>query len=88
MTSSALRCDSPSWLALCSLRRLSLLLAHRPVLSHHRSLGEIERCAHIWHEFHGFVHRVEFNRVVQEEEIRLVMGVPFHLADQCLLIIP
>ena len=34
---------------------------------------------------HGLVHRKELNGVVQEEEIGVVAGVPFHLADQRLL---
>src|SRR5713101_1735471 len=65
-----------------------LLLAHRPVLLRHRGLGEVEYSIYIRHEFHGFVHRIEFNGIVQEEKIRLVVGMPFHLADQRLLLLP
>ena len=65
-----------------------LLLPHRPVLLRHRGLGEVEHRAHIRHKLHGFVHRIEFNGVVQEEKIRLVVRVPFHLADQRLLVLP
>ena len=40
------------------------------------------------HKLHGFVHRIEGNRIVQEEEIRLVTGVPLHLPDEPLLLFP
>ena len=39
------------------------------------------------HKLHGFVHCIELDRIVQEEEIRLLVGVPLHLADQSLLLL-
>jgi hypothetical protein len=58
------------------------------VLLRHRGLGEVEGSINIRHKFHGFVHCIEFNGVVQEEKIRLVVYVPFHLANQRLLLLP
>jgi hypothetical protein len=58
------------------------------VLLRHTGLGEVEYSIFIRHEFHGFVDRVEFNGIVEEEKIRLVTGVSFHLADQRLLLLP
>src|SRR5215510_12149218 len=40
------------------------------------------------HKFHSFVRRVELNGIVQEEKIRPVVDVPFHLANQRLLFLP
>jgi hypothetical protein len=34
---------------------------------------------------HRLVHSIQLNRIVQEEEIGLVVGVPLHLLDQHLL---
>ena len=73
-----------SWVLTCQLR-LYAILPHRPVLIGHRGLGQNEASGHIRHKRHGLVHRIELNGVVQEEEIGLVTGVPFHLTDQGLL---
>ena len=51
------------------------LRADRPVLLRHRGLGEVERCTHIRNEVHRFVHRVEFNGVIQEEKIPHSIGL-------------
>ena len=65
----------------------SLLLAYRPVLLRHTSFGKVEH-GHIRYKGHGLVHRVELNGIVQKEEIGVLMRVPFHLANQCLLLLP
>jgi hypothetical protein len=66
----------------------SLLFGYRPVLIRHRGLGEIEKRADIGYKLDGLVHRVEADGVLQEEEIRLVTAMPFHLTDQRLLLLP
>lgn len=71
-----------------SFRHGGLLLAYRPVLLGHRGLGENEVATHMRHELHCLVHRIELNGIVQEEKIRLVMRVTFHLAHQRLLVRP
>ena len=48
----------------------SLLLAHRPVLLRHGHLSKIEQRGHMRHKLHGFVHRIEANGIVEEEEKR------------------
>lgn len=65
-----------------------LSLPYRPMLFRHRNLGKTEQRGYMRHKLHGFVHRVEADGIVQEEEIRLVMGVPLHLPDQPLLLLP
>jgi len=55
------------------------------MLLHHPRLGEHEIAAHMRYRFHGFVHRIQIDGIVQKEKIRLIMGVPFHLADDALL---
>src|SRR2546428_1585121 len=59
-----------------------LVLLYRPVLRCHPGLIQGENRADIRHKLHCLVHRIELNGVVQEEEICLLVGVPFHLADQ------
>ena len=71
----------------CLLRHNSFLLPYRPVLLRHCGLRQIEH-VDIGHKRRGFVHRIELNGVVQEEEIRLVARVAFHLADHRLLLRP
>ena len=54
----------------------------------HRGLVELERQAPIWHKLHGLVDRIEPNGIVEEQEIRLIPGVPLHLMDQRSLLFP
>ncbi len=70
------------------LDRGRLLLAQRPMLVRHTGLSQFEQRGHIRDKLHGLVDRKELNGVVQEEKIRLVAGVPFHLAEQRLLLVP
>ena len=65
-----------------------MVCLYRPVLLRHRSLDEIEERADIGHKLDGLIHRIEPDGIVQEEEIRLVTAVPFHLMDQRLLLLP
>ncbi len=44
-----------------------------------RRLGQFEQRRHIGHKLHGFVDRKELDGVVQKEEIRLMVRVPFYL---------
>jgi len=57
-------------------------LPQRPVLIGHRGLGQVENRGLIRHKLHSFVHSIELNGVVQEEEIGLVVGMPFHLLKE------
>lgn len=55
------------------------------MLLHHLRLGENEIAGHMRYKFHGPVHRIQIDGIVQKEKIRLIMGVPFHLTDDALL---
>ena len=66
----------------------NLLFAYRPVLLRYRSLDEIEERTDIGHKLDGLVYRIKADGVVEEEEIRLVTAMPFHLVDQPLLLLP
>ena len=63
------------------LARGRLLFAQRPMLVRHTGLSQFEQRGHIRDKLHGLVDRKKLNGVVQEEEIRLVARVPFHLAN-------
>jgi len=71
-----------------STTEVQRFLVATPTLLGHRGLGEGESPCHIRHKRHRLVHRIELNGIVQEKKIRLVAGVPFHLADHPLLLFP
>lgn len=57
------------------------------MLLRHCGLGEIEQRTDIRRKLDGLVDCVEADGVVQEEKIGLLMRVPFHLADERLLLL-
>jgi len=56
------------------------------MLLRHRGLSEIEKGADIGRKLDGLVYRIQADGVVQEGEVRLLVGMPFNLVDYPLLL--